>query len=36
MMLAFEMILFAFAFVLAIIFIQVTEGRRRKQPDYEP
>jgi cytochrome c oxidase assembly factor CtaG len=36
MMLAFEMVLFAFALVLAFIFIQVTEGRRRKEPDYEP
>ena len=36
MMLGFEMVLFSFAIVLAFIFIQVSEGRRRGRSGYEP
>jgi cytochrome c oxidase assembly factor CtaG len=36
MLLGFEMVLFSFAVVLAFVFIQVSEGRRRRRAGYEP
>jgi hypothetical protein len=36
MLLGFEMVLFSLAVVLAFVFIQVSEGRRRRRAGYEP
>lgn len=36
LMVGFEMLLFALALTLALLFVQISEGRRRRQPGYEP